>query len=252
MQMQGMKEMEQRKQYRWDPQAQCHSAWMQLRRLVSENAAVKCKGTALTGSCTPLDQISLHVRLSGVRNMYNQLAAKVDRMTTQGVARTQQFKPSYNGGQCQQYRGGGGRGGTARGGYSKDTLKSNFQRDREEDQELPGNATGYFIRVGLDEKIAFAGCARVKVQAEERGDLMVAIMMEKETVVEKPQVCGGNGQDQERVKTRIMKIAVDIVKEGMVEEAPMPGLVPEKKEDEAGESEVVCMEMEGWAWGSRG
>jgi hypothetical protein len=151
------------------------------------------------GPGTPLDQIALlKSENAALRNMYNQLAAKVDRMATQGVSRTPQFKPSYNGGQRQPYSGGGARGGKARGGYSKDIRKSNFRGDREEDQASPGNATEYYARVGSNEKTAFAGCAWVKVQAKEGECQMGA--METGTAVERLPVCGGSGQNQDGLR----------------------------------------------------
>ena len=81
-------------------------------------------------------------------------------------------------------------GGTARGGCSKDTRKSNFRGDHEEDgtgyQASSGNATGYFVRVGSDEKIAFAARARVRVTvpADEPSNRMEpTATMEKETII---------------------------------------------------------------------
>ena len=74
-----------------------------------------------------------------------------------------------------------------------------------------GNATVYFALMGpgLDEKIAFAGRARVRVLLEEPGNKMDPIFaMEKKRMVEKLQVDRDDGQDLAGVKTRSMKKAL--------------------------------------------
>ena len=144
------------------------------------------------------------------------LPVKVDRMSAQRVSRTPQFKSSYNSGQRQQYRGGGARGGASRGGYSKDTRRSNFRGDSDEDQESPGNATGYYARVGSDEKSEFAGCARVTTEVKDgKGSMKVT---EKVTMKESPRACGGYMQNQEGVRTRSMQKALDMAEDDAVEE----------------------------------
>ena len=59
-------------------------------------------------------------------------------------------------------------------------------------------------------------------------------------------------QNQEGVRTRSMQKALDMAEDDAVAEETMPELVPEEKEEEKEEPEVICVEMEEWAWSSGG
>jgi hypothetical protein len=49
-----------------------------------------------------------------------------------------------------------------------------------------------------------------------------------------------------------MQKALYVAKEDVVDEVAMLELVPEEKGDDEKEPEMVCVEMEEWAWGSGG
>ena len=132
-------------------------------QIVAENAAKKGKTKDEMDRAQALAETAqLRKDYADLKNMFDQLKKRGEDLQK---GEEQQSRGSYSRGGRQGPRGRGAPRGTGRGGWSKDTRKSNYRgaREGEDSQENDGEEKAFRVNIGKRE---FAGRARVRVLEE--------------------------------------------------------------------------------------
>ena len=215
-------------------------------QIVAENAAKK--GPAHLEKAATEELIILRKDNANLKNEVNQLKSKVDAVYSATGLKGPAFKQNYGGGARQPYRGGGSRGSN-RGGYGRDPRRSNFRGDKVqakgEDDDSVDNEKGYFVRVGTEECVAFARCARVQSQSKGPAEIEKEA---PETLKELPME--DYDREPEGVRTRSM-VKSQSAKLGDSEMGSAP-MEPEPTQPISLPGIPDEVDMEDWAWSAGG
>ena len=224
-------------------------------QIVAESAAKKGKTKEEMDRAQALAETAqLRKDYADLKNMFDQLKKRADELQKGGE---QQSRGSYSRGPKQAPRGRGAPRGTGRGGWSRDTRKSNYRGAREEEdpQENNGDEKAFRVDIGKRE---LAGRARVRVLGEIQ--TATAIQAEEPKDDERPKMLKVS-----KVTTRSMAKAIDL--EGKPEEliqeeaSPVKKVIPgqdslqEKNKKmlrltQAWDQGLPDEDMKKWAWGT--